>query len=73
VAAHQLQHLKMRASPGVVWFHVGNEGAHCAAYRVKQKRLGVKAGAADLILLPLEKLRLGAENHNRPCRGRPHR
>jgi hypothetical protein len=41
----------MRASPGVVWFHVGNEGAHCAAYRVKQKRLGVKAGAADLILL----------------------
>ena len=45
-----MQHLELRGVAGLVWFHVGNEGVHHVAYRVKQKRLGAKAGVSDLIL-----------------------
>lgn len=43
------------------FFHVPNEGRHKVQYRVKQKRMGVKAGVPDLILVdpPPDKSHVG--------------
>jgi hypothetical protein len=54
IHAAVVQHLKLRAAPGVVWFHPNN-GAYLGGKRAVHgaigKRLGVRAGVADLILL----------------------
>lgn len=36
---------------GITWFHVPNEGKHKVQYRAKQKRLGVRAGVPDVIVI----------------------
>ena len=36
---------------GIKWFHVPNEGKHKVQYRVKQKKLGVKPGVPDVIIV----------------------
>lgn len=44
-------HLRTRAYPGVVWFHVPNGGRRNAREAARLKGLGVTAGVADIILL----------------------
>ena len=45
------QHLKLRAKPGVVWFHVPNglksEGRHVK----RMKAMGLRPGVADLVIM----------------------
>ena len=44
-----VQHLKARARPGVVWFHVPNAPRNAIA-GARLKQLGMRAGVSDLIL-----------------------
>lgn len=44
-------HLRARARPGVVWFHVPNERKQSPRQGAEFKRQGVLAGVSDLILL----------------------
>jgi hypothetical protein len=50
-----VQHLRVRAAPGCVWFHVPNQGTiggrHAARIGGILKGMGVRPGVADLILL----------------------
>lgn len=45
-----VEHLLLRATPGVVWWHTPNESKMHVSRRVKLKRMGVRAGVSDLIL-----------------------
>jgi len=44
------QHLSLRAKLGVLWIHVPNGGRRDAKTGAMLKRLGVRAGAPDLLL-----------------------
>lgn len=44
------QHLRTRAVPGMVWFHVPNGGLRSKREAALLKAMGVRAGVADLIL-----------------------
>ena len=44
-------HLRLRAYPGVVWFHVPNGGRRNAREAARLKGQGVIPGVADIILL----------------------
>jgi hypothetical protein len=46
-----VQHLTVRATPGVVWWHSPNGGWRSPVEAAIFKSLGVRAGVADLILL----------------------
>lgn len=35
---------------GLLWLHIPNEGLHHVAYRRKQARLGLRAGAPDILI-----------------------
>ncbi len=56
IHAATIQHLQLRSVPGVVWWHTPNESIAHVAHRVKLKRLGAKAGVADLVLLHAGKI-----------------
>jgi hypothetical protein len=43
-------HLKLRARPGVLWFHIANQNRD-ARTGTMLKRMGVRAGAPDLLLI----------------------
>src|SRR5262245_53516937 len=43
-------HLRLRAKPDVLWLHVPNGGARDARTGAMFKRMGVLAGASDLLL-----------------------
>lgn len=43
-----VQYLQLRLPPASVMHHSPNEGNHRVQYRVKQKRMGVRAGWPDL-------------------------
>lgn len=43
-------HLETRGVPGLLWFHVPNGGLRTVRGAVALKRLGTKAGVADLLL-----------------------
>lgn len=49
-------HLRMRSTAGVFWFHVPNGGKRHIAEAVKFKALGVVAGVPDLLILKGGKL-----------------
>ena len=51
VHAALVQHLKLRAAPGVVWFHPANGGIRHIATAARMKRLGVRPGVPDLALI----------------------
>lgn len=42
-------HLRLRAKPGVVWFHVPNAPRNAVSGR-NLKRMGMRAGVSDIIL-----------------------
>jgi hypothetical protein len=44
------QHLRTRAVPGMVWFHVPNGGLRTKREAALLKAMGVRSGVADLIL-----------------------
>jgi len=44
------QHLKMTTVPGVLYFHVPNQGKRTAQYTTWLKSLGMRPGVADLVL-----------------------
>jgi hypothetical protein len=46
-----IQHLKARAVPGLVYFHVPNGGSRGKVEAAQFKAMGVRAGVADLILV----------------------
>jgi hypothetical protein len=46
-----IQHLKARAVPGLVYFHVPNGGSRGKIEAAKFKAMGVRAGVSDLILV----------------------
>ena len=46
-----VEHLRLRAKPGVVYFHVPNGGRRSMREAAEFKRQGVLAGVSDLILL----------------------
>lgn len=48
-------HLRLRAKPGVVWFHVPNTPRNAVSGR-NLKRMGMRAGVSDLILFHERKL-----------------
>ena len=43
-----VEFLQVYLPPGSIFHHSPNEGSHRVQYRVKQKRLGVRAGWTDL-------------------------
>ena len=45
-----VQHLKLRGVKGLVFIHVPNGGSRSAAEGAVFKRMGVRAGASDLLL-----------------------
>lgn len=45
------EHLRKRGVPGLVWWHSPNGGKRGVVEAVRLKRMGVRAGVADLILL----------------------
>jgi hypothetical protein len=51
-----VQHLELRGVAGLLWWHTPNESTAHVAHRVKLKRLGAKAGVADLVLLHAGKM-----------------
>ena len=50
IQATVIQHLALRAKPGVVWLHPANGGARSKAEAARFKAEGVVAGAPDLLL-----------------------
>ena len=47
------QYLALQERCGrLLWFHVPNSGQHHVSYRVKMKRLGLRAGVPDLCIIP---------------------
>lgn len=44
-------HLRLRGSKQMVWWHTPNQGNLPVQYRVKLKRMGVTAGVSDLCFL----------------------
>lgn len=46
-----VQHLTLRGSPAIYWFHVPNGGSRHIAEAVKLKAMGTRAGVADLVLI----------------------
>jgi hypothetical protein len=46
-----VQHLKVRAVPGLVYFHVPNGGSRGKIEAARFKAMGVRAGVSDLILI----------------------
>jgi len=50
------EHLRRRALPGVVWWHVANGGFRNAREAARLKKMGVLAGVADLILFHRKRL-----------------
>lgn len=46
-----VQLLRLSAAPGVVFFHTPNEGARSPRTGAFQKRIGMRAGVADLVLI----------------------
>ena len=45
-----IQHLALRAKPDVLWLHPANGGTRNIREAVRFKRMGVLAGASDLLL-----------------------
>jgi hypothetical protein len=46
-----IEHVKLRARKGVLWFHVPNGEHRTKATGAKLKRMGVRAGVADLVFI----------------------
>ena len=46
-----VQHLRIRAVPGLVWFHVPNGGARKPVEAAILKSMGVRPGVSDFILV----------------------
>ena len=46
-----VEHLRARATPGAVWFHVANGSKASPQYRRKLAALGLRPGVSDLICL----------------------
>lgn len=46
-----VQHLLLRAAPGVLWFKITNEGKRSLAMGAEMKRQGLRPGAADLAIV----------------------
>lgn len=44
-----VDHLRYRAYPDVVWFHVPNGGKRNIATAARLKRMGVRAGVSDIL------------------------
>jgi hypothetical protein len=44
------EHLRLRARPGVLWLHAANGGLRNPCEAARFKRMGVLAGASDLLL-----------------------
>lgn len=42
-------HLRVRAMPGVVWWHTPNGGVRHIGAAMKFKRMGVRAGVSDIL------------------------
>lgn len=58
-------HLRLRSTPNLLWWHTPNQGNLPVQYRVKLKRMGVTPGVSDLCFLKDGKffaLELKAEN-----------
>ena len=54
------QWLDLALPPGAVWHHSPNEGNRHVAYKVKQKRMGTKAGWPDIeIFVPGDQSKIG--------------
>ena len=54
------QWLDLALPPGAVWHHSPNEGNRHVAYKVKQKRMGTKAGWPDIeIFVPGDQSKVG--------------
>src|SRR5258705_12269446 len=51
IQAAVCRHLRLRARPGVVWFHVPNGGCRNAREAARLKGMGVLPGVSDLILI----------------------
>jgi hypothetical protein len=63
------QHLELRARPGLLFFHVPNEGRRSLQYGAELKRQGLLAGVADWILLyqgRFHALEVKASSRSRP-------
>jgi hypothetical protein len=45
-----IEHLRLRAKPDVLWLHPANGGRRDKITGAKLKRMGVLAGAADLLI-----------------------
>ena len=48
-----VKHIELRASPGVLWFHVPNGGSRHPAEAAKMKKMGVRPGVADLLFFSM--------------------
>src|SRR5262249_36272077 len=48
--AHFCEHLRLRAKPDVLWLHVPNGGLRSKREAARFKRMGVLAGASNLLL-----------------------
>lgn len=46
-----VQHLKLRAAPGVLWYKITNEGKRSAVMGAEMKRQGLRPGAADIAIV----------------------
>ena len=46
-----IEHVKLRARKGVLWFHVPNGEHRSKATGAKLKRMGVRPGVADLVFI----------------------
>ena len=46
-----IEHIKLRGRRGLIYFHPANGGKRNALEAARLKRMGVRAGVADLILL----------------------
>jgi len=54
------QWLDVMLPPGSIWHHSPNEGNRHVAYKVKQKRMGTKAGWPDIeIFVPGDQTKIG--------------
>ncbi len=54
------QWLDLALPPGAVWHHSPNEGNRHVSYKVKQKRMGTKAGWPDIeIFVPGDQSKVG--------------
>lgn len=51
-----VQHLRLRAVPGLVWFHVPNGGARKPIEAAILKSMGVRPGVSDFILVHASKI-----------------